>query len=62
MTEANSSFRPYRPAHGIEAALERLNQQKGVKYDADVVTACLALFAEGNFSFAYDGENGDPLI
>ena len=62
VTEANSSFRPYRPAHGIEAALDRLNQQKGVKYDADVVTACLALFQEGTFSFDYDGENDDPLI
>ena len=62
VTEANSSFRPYRPAHGIQAALERLAQQKGISYDADVVSACLALFREENFAFNYTGENGDPLV
>ncbi len=51
VTEANSSFRPYRPAHGIEAALERLSQQKGIRYDADAVDACLSLFREEKFCF-----------
>jgi putative two-component system response regulator len=50
--EANSSFRPYRPAHGIGAALERLAEQKGIRYDADAVSACLALFADETFSFS----------
>ena len=59
VTEANSSFRPYRPAHGIEAALERLAQQKGRRYDAEVVAACLTLFAEGAFVFDYgEADNG----
>jgi putative two-component system response regulator len=62
VTEANSSFRPYRPAHGIQAALELLAQQKGIKYDANVVSACLELFSDGNFAFDYHGENGDPLV
>jgi putative two-component system response regulator len=62
VTEANSSFRPYRPAHGIQAALERLAQQKGISYDADVVSACLELFREEHFAFNYTGENGDPLV
>jgi len=49
--EANSSFRPYRPAHGIDAALKVLIQKKGKQYDADAVSACQELFANGNFKF-----------
>ncbi len=51
VTEANSSFRPYRPARGIEAALGKLAQQKGTCYDTDAVDACLELFAGGKFTF-----------
>lgn len=49
--EANSSFRPYRPARGTSAALERLAEQKGTKLDAEAVSACEDLFATGEFSF-----------
>lgn len=63
VTEANSSFRPYRPANGIDAALARLSEKKGSHYDADVVAACLELFAEGRFTFNTNGNgNGDPLL
>ncbi|XPS83461.1 response regulator receiver modulated metal dependent phosphohydrolase [Desulfosarcina variabilis str. Montpellier] len=66
VTEANSSFRPYRPAHGIEAALDRLNQQKGIRYDADAVAACLELFAKKEFTFDYPvghgNGNGEPIV
>jgi len=55
VTEANSSFRPYRPARGIETALERLAQQKGTRYDIDAVEACLELFASGSYTFDTDG-------
>ena len=51
VTEANSSFRPYRPANGIEAALSRLDQQKGIRYDTDAVAACQALFTQDGFTF-----------
>ncbi len=50
-TEATSSFRPYRPANGIEAALLKIEQGKGKLFDADVVEACQALFTEGAFTF-----------
>jgi putative two-component system response regulator len=50
VTEANSSFRPYRPARGIEAALARIAQLKGKKYDAEVVSACQDLFEKDGFS------------
>jgi putative two-component system response regulator len=51
VTEATSSFRPYRPARGIEAALMKISQNKGTRYDAAAVSACQALFAEDGFTF-----------
>ena len=53
--EANSSFRPYRPARGIEAAMEKLSAQKGTRYDAEAVEACLALFNDKSFTFDANG-------
>jgi len=49
--EAMASHRPYRPALGVEAALEEINKNKGVLYDSDVVAACLKLFREKGFIF-----------
>ena len=60
--EANSSFRPYRPARGIEAALTRLAQKKGKQYDADAVTACQELFAQDGFKFDSGSEHNGPLL
>ena len=57
VTEANSSFRPYRPANGIGYALEKLAMKKGKQYDADAVEACQDLFTNGEFSF--DVKNTD---
>jgi len=47
--ESMASHRPYRPAVGIEAALEEIERHKGVLYDAAVVEACTALFREKEF-------------
>ena len=52
VVEAMSSHRPYRPALGIDAALEEVSSGRGVKYDADVVDACLILFKEQAFAFS----------
>lgn len=49
--EAMSSHRPYRPALGVEAALEEIDKNKGVLYDPDVAAACLKLFREKGFIF-----------
>jgi len=49
--EAMSSHRPYRPARGIDKALEEIAQNKGKLYDSKVVDACLRLFAEDRFHF-----------
>ena len=51
VVEAVSSHRPYRPARGLEKALEEIAQNKGKLYDSKVVDACLRLFAEGRFAF-----------
>ena len=47
VVEAMSSHRPYRPALGIGKALEEISRNKGIKYDADVVDACLRVFEKG---------------
>jgi putative two-component system response regulator len=52
VTEAKSSFRPYRPAQGIEAALAELREHRGILYDSDAVDACLKLFGDGTFHFS----------
>ena len=41
VAESMASHRPYRPALGIEAALEELVGHRGVLYDSDVVGALL---------------------
>lgn len=51
VVEAISSHRPYRPAHGVEAALDEIEKQRGVLYDADVVDACLASFRNKGYKF-----------
>ncbi len=50
VVEAMSSHRPYRPAHGIEKALDEIALHKGAFYDPDVVEACLRIFKEKGFS------------
>jgi putative two-component system response regulator len=62
VTEANSSFRPYRPARGINAALQKLSEQKGKRYDADAVEACLELFATEGFTFDTSGVSARQLF
>jgi len=47
--EAMSSHRPYRPALGIDVALDEIIQNKGILYDPEVVDACVKLFREKGF-------------
>jgi len=51
VVESMASHRPYRPAQGIEKALEEITQNRGKLYDADVVDACIRLFTEKDFKF-----------
>ena len=49
--EAMASHRPYRPALGIDAALEEIKKNRGILYDPQVVDACVRLFTEKGFAF-----------
>lgn len=49
VVESMGSHRPYRPALGIEKALEEIRTNKGRLYDPDVVDVCLKLFTEKEF-------------
>ena len=51
VVEAIASFRPYRQALGVEAALKEITEGRETIYDAQVVDACLKLFAEKRFKF-----------
>ena len=51
VVEALSSDRPYRPAFGIETALNEVANNKGKFYDPTVVDACLSIFQEKKFKF-----------
>lgn len=51
VVEAMASHRPYRPAHGINKALEEISQNRDTLYDASVVDACIKLFRKGRFAF-----------
>jgi HD-GYP domain-containing protein (c-di-GMP phosphodiesterase class II) len=63
VVEAMSSHRPYRAALGIEAALAEITSGAGRLYDAEVVSACVDLFANGRFSFSGQtrADGGSPL-
>ncbi len=49
VVEAIASNRPYRPALGIDVALQEIERNRGEKYDAKVVDACIKLFREFGF-------------
>jgi len=49
--EAMQSHRPYRPALGIEAALETIAAGRATLFDPDIVDACTRLFGEQGFRF-----------
>jgi len=49
--EAMSSHRPYRPALGIDKALEEISQKRGILYDPEVVDVYIRLFSEKCFEW-----------
>jgi len=50
VVEAMVSHRPYRAAVPIDAALSEIVMNRGTRFDARVVDACLRLFREKNYS------------
>ncbi len=51
VVEAMASHRPYRPALGIEPAIEEIVRGRGTAYDEHVVDACVRLLRESRFAF-----------
>ncbi len=51
VVEAMASHRPYRPAMGVNAALEYVRSERGAGFDRQVVDACVSLFKEKGFAF-----------
>ena len=47
--ESMASHRPYRPALGMDAALEEIRKNRGILYDPEVVAALEKMLAEDNY-------------
>ncbi len=52
VVEAMASYRPYRPALGIDEALDEIEKNRGTIYDPEVVDVCLRLFREKGYVLA----------
>ena len=52
VVEAISSHRPYRPSLGMEAALEEIQNGRGIRYHAPSVDACLKLIKDDKMDFS----------
>ena len=52
VVEAMASHRPYRPALGIEKALEEISMNASILYDKNVVAACMRIFKDNVFAFS----------
>lgn len=51
VVEAMASHRPYRPALGVNQALEEITMQRGTLYDSEVIDACIRVFSKKKFKF-----------
>lgn len=51
VVEAMASHCPYRPALGIEKALDEIANNKGISYDPFIIEICIKLFREKRFTF-----------
>jgi HD-GYP domain-containing protein (c-di-GMP phosphodiesterase class II) len=49
VVEAMMSHRPYRPALGIDAALQEIHANSGTSYNPDIVLACMDLFLNEHY-------------
>ena len=50
VVEAMATHRPYRPALGLELALQEITKNRGVLFDEEVVDACLCLFRKKGYT------------
>jgi PAS domain S-box-containing protein len=59
VVEAMASHRPYRPALGMDAALQEIEKNRGILYDPAVVDICLMLIREKGFQLNVDKHQMD---
>ena len=52
VVEAMASHRPYRPALGMDAALQEIEKNRGILYDPAAVDICLMLIREKGFQLS----------
>lgn len=51
VVEAMASHRPYRPALGLNLAIEEIEKNKGKSYDSDIVDACIKIITTSGLRF-----------
>jgi len=51
VVEAISSYRPYRPALGLQVAIEEIKKNRGKLYDPAVVDRCIKIVTQKGFKF-----------
>jgi len=61
VVDAMCCFRPYRPAVGMQAALEELHRGRGIKYDAAIVDICVRILREGRMDWGPVVEQTTPV-
>ena len=59
VVEAMASHRPYRPALGVDLALEEVTDKKGKLFDSQAVDACVRIFQKRNYCIEDLENNGD---
>ncbi len=52
VVESMAIYRPYREGLGIDIALEEIQANKGILFDADIVDVCVNLFKNKGFTFS----------
>lgn len=59
VVEAITFYRPYRPAYGLNLALQEIRRNEGILFDAECAEACLDLFEKENLPWQGLFEAGD---
>lgn len=62
VVEAMTNHRPYRPAIGIDAALEEIEKNSGRLYDTEAAAACVRLFKEHGYELRPDHPHPNPVM
>lgn len=57
VVEAMSSHRPYRPALGIDVALDEIKNYRGIYYEPEVADACLRLFEKKGYELSSESQS-----